>query len=229
LYTVLEQKGPGCMRQRPTIKRLRLELRQQIVSRSIPPGVKLSEAFLSKKWNVSRTPLREVLRQLESEGLVTSHRHKGFMINPITLEDLTQLYPIRISLEGLAGRLATPILSEDAERLKVLDKLCGEMERLFKKGAVEAYISKNNEFHSFIWHSCGNKWLIKILENLDSQVNRFIVKALHVPNRMEKSVQEHREIYEKLKTGNAKAVEKAIQNNHRKSFEDLKREFVNSL
>jgi len=217
------------MRQRPTIERLRSELRQQIVSRSIPPGVKLSEAFLCKKWNVSRTPLREVLRQLESEGLVTSHRHKGFMINAITLEDLTQLYPIRISLEGLAGKLATPILSGDAEKLKVVDKLCAEMERLFKRGDVEAYISKNNEFHSFIWHSCGNKWLIKILENLDSQVNRFIVKALHVPNRIGKSVREHREICEKLKTGNAKAVERAIQNNHRKSFEDLRREFVNSI
>ncbi len=216
------------MRQRLTIERLHAELREQIVNRSMPPGTKLSESALCKKWKISRTPLREVLRQLESEGLVASHRHRGFMINPITLDDVTQLYPIRISLEGLAGRLATPLLSQDPAKLKVLENLCLAMERLFKKGELEDYISKNNEFHSFIWRSCGNKWLIKILENLSSQVNRFMVKSLHVPNRINRSVREHREIYEKLKTGNGKAVEKAIQNNHRKAFEDLRREFVNS-
>ena len=217
------------MHQRLTIDRLHSELRQQIVDRTIPPGTKLSESSLCRHWNISRTPLREVLRQLESEGLVTSQRNKGFMINPITLDDLTQLYPIRISLEGLAGRLATPMLSKDPKKLKVLGRLCTEMERLFRKGDIESYILKNNEFHSFIWHTCGNKWLIRILENLDSHVNRFIVKALHVPNRIDKSVGEHREIYERMRTGNGKAVEKAIQNNHRKAFEDLKREFVNSI
>jgi DNA-binding GntR family transcriptional regulator len=217
------------MRQHLTIERLHSELRQQIVSREIPPGAKLSESLLCRRWNVSRTPLREVLRQLESEGLVTSHRHKGFMINPITLEDLTQLYPIRISLEGLAGRLATPVISGDPKKLKALEKMCVEMERHFKKGEIEAYISVNNEFHSFIWRSCENGWLIKILENLSSQVNRFMVKSLHVPNRIDRSVREHREIYEKLKSGNGKAVEKAIQTNHRKAFEDLRRELVNSI
>ena len=228
MYTIQDTEGPSGMRQRLTIDRLHSELRQQIVSRTIPPGTKLSESSLCRQWNISRTPLREVLRQLESEGLVTSQRNKGFMINPITLDDLTQLYPIRISLEGLAGRLATPSLSKDPKKLKILEKLCTEMERLFRKGDIESYILKNNEFHSFIWHTCGNKWLIRILENLDSHVNRFIVKALHVPNRIGRSVREHREIYERLKTGNGKAVEKAIQNNHRKSFEDLRREFVNS-
>ena len=86
-------------------------------------------------------------------------------------------------------------------------------------------LSEGNEFHSFIWYSCGNKWLIKILENLNSQVHRFIIKALHLPQRMDKSAGEHREIYENLKVGNEKAVEKALQTNHRRAFEALKREF----
>ncbi len=217
------------MRRQLTIDRLHSELRQQIVNRSIPPGAKLSENLLCKKWKVSRTPLREALRGLEAEGLVTSHRYKGFMVNPITLEDVEQLYPIRISLEGLAGKMATPIISGDPKKLKALEKLCKEMERLFRKGDIEAYIAKNNQFHSSIWHSCENKWLIKILENLSSQVNRFIVKALHVPHRVDKSVREHWEIYEKLRMGSGKGVERAIQSNHRKAFEDLKREFVSSI
>ena len=217
------------MPSQPTIDRIHSELRQQIVDRSLSPGARLSENLLCKRWKVSRTPLREVLRRLEAEGLVTSHRYKGFMVNPITLEDVEQLYPIRISLEGLAGRLATPIISGDPKKLKVLEKLCKEMERLFKKGDIEAYIAKNNEFHSYIWHSCENKWLLRILENLKSQVNRFIVKALHVPHRIDKSVREHWEIYERLKMRNGKGVENAIQTNHRKAFEDLKREFINPI
>ena len=214
------------MRSQSTIDRIHSELLQQIVDRSLTPDVKLSENLLSKKWKVSRTPIREVLRRLEAEGLVTSHRYRGFAVNPITLKDIEQLYPIRISLEGLAGKLATPLLSQDPAKLKILENMCVEMERFFRRGEIEAYISKNNEFHSFIWRSCENRWLIKILENLSSQVNRFMVKSLHVPNRINRSVREHREIYEKLKTGNGKAVERAIQTNHRKAFEDLRREFI---
>jgi DNA-binding GntR family transcriptional regulator len=217
------------MKTHPTVNSIYKELRQKIVDRSISPGTKLSENLLSKEWNVSRTPIREVLRRLESEGLVTSYPYRGAVVNTITIEDIDQLYTIRISLEGLAGRLAAPVISGDLQKLKALEKLCREMEALFRKGDIEAYIAKNNEFHSLIWHSCGNKWLIKILGNLSSQVNRFIVKALHVPHRIDKSVREHWEIYEKLKIGNGKAVEKAIQNNHKRAFEDLKREFINPI
>jgi DNA-binding GntR family transcriptional regulator len=190
--------------------RIHSELRQEIIRREIPPGARLSENILSQRWKVSRTPIREVLRRLESEDLVTSHSHKGFVVNQITFEDIEQLYPIRIALEGL-------------------ERLCNDMEKLCNKGDIKAYIKKNNEFHFTIWHSCRNRWLIKILENLSSQVNRFIVRALYVPRRIDKSVQEHREIYKNLSKSNEKGVEKAIQNNHKRAFEDLKREFVKSI
>lgn len=214
------------MKTHPTVNSIYKELRQKIVDRSISPGTKLSENFLSKEWNVSRTPIREVLRRLESEGLVTSYPYKGAVVNTITIEDIEQLYTIRISLEGLAGRLATPVISGDPQKLKALEKLCRDMETLFRKGDIEAYVTKNNEFHSLIWHVCGNKWLIKILENLSSQVNRFIVKALRVPHRIEKSVIEHWKIFEALKMGNARGVEKAIGRNFKNASEDLKKELI---
>jgi DNA-binding GntR family transcriptional regulator len=217
------------MSKKLTIDDICRELRQQIVDRVIPPGTKLTENILCKKWNVSRTPVREALRRLESEGLLTSQRYKGLVVNSITIEDIDQLYTIRICLEGLAGRLATPIISQDPNGLRFLERLCKEMEVLSKKNNTEGYIKKNNEFHSYIWHSCGNKWLIKILENISSQVKRFIVKALYVPRRMEKSVQEHWEIYEKLKALDARSVEEAIGNNHRRALEDLKRELVTRI
>ena len=210
----------------PTIDRIHTELRQQIVGRLIPPGTKLSENVLSKKWNVSRTPIREVLRGLESEGLVTSSRFKGFIVNSISIEDIDHIYTIKISLEGLAGRLATPIISEAPEKMRTIKRLCKEMENFSKKMDVEGYSKKNIEFHVSIWHWCGNPWLTRILDNLSSQLNRFIVNALHVPHRMERSVKEHLKVVEAFEIGNARAVEKSLASHFRRASEDLKKELI---
>ena len=205
------------------------DLRQQIVGRVLLPATKLSEASLCRRWNVSRTPVREVLRRLEAEGLISSARYKGFIVQRITLEDVDQLYTIKISLEGLAGRLATPVFSKDPQKMKELNKLYAEMKVLSKNGDIEAYAKRNNEFHYLVWNSCQNRWLIKILENLSLQIHRFIVNALHVPQRMENSSVEHGEILGKIKKGNGKAVEKAIGNHFRKALEDLRKELVQKI
>ena len=217
------------MRRPPTLDNIYSELRQEIVNRLIPPGAKLSESLLSKRWHVSRTPIREVLRRLEAEGLVTSSRYKGFVVNSISIEDIDQIYTIKMSLEGLAGRLATPIISKDPAKMRGLETLCREMERFSKRADVGGYSRKNFEFHLAVWHWCGNPWLIRILDNLSSQLNRFIVTALHVPNRMPRSVREHWKIAEAFRMGNAKAVEKALANHFRKASEDLKRELVRNV
>jgi DNA-binding GntR family transcriptional regulator len=217
------------MRSHPSIHTIYSGLRKQIVDRSIPPGTKVSEVPLSKRWKVSRTPIREVLRRLEAEGLVTSAPYKGFVVNPISIEDIDHIYTIKRSLEGLAGRLATPIISGDPEKFRTLEKLCKDMEHFSKKGDVKAYDTRNTEFHISIWHWCGNPWLIRILDNLSSQLNRFIVNALHVPNRMGRSVKEHRKVVEAFKMGNPKAVEKALGNHFKKASEDLKMELTRKI
>ncbi|NWF92770.1 MAG: GntR family transcriptional regulator [Syntrophaceae bacterium] len=208
------------------IDRIYSELRQQIVNRSIPPGAKLSETQLSKKWGVSRTPIREVLRRLESEGLVNSSPHRGFIVNSISIEDVDHIYTIKISLEGLAGRLATPIISKDPQKMKAIQNLIREMETHSKRMDVKAYSKKNLQFHISIWNWCGNPWLTKILNHLSSQLNRFIVSALHVPNRMERSVKEHRKIVEAFRMGDARAVEKALGAHFKRASEDLKNELI---
>jgi DNA-binding GntR family transcriptional regulator len=202
------------------------DLRQQIVRRHLLPGTKLSEVSLSRKWNVSRTPVREVLRRLEAEGFLSSERYKGFVVQRITLDDVVQLYTIKISLESLAGRLATPFIFGDPAKLAELEKLCAEMKTFSSKGNVRGYARANHEFHSFFWTVSGNKWLIKILENLDSQVHRFIVNALNIPNRFQSSIHEHLEICEKVRAGDGKGVEKAIGKHHGQALEDLKQELL---
>jgi len=202
------------------------ELRKQIIDRSIPPGTKMTEARLSLQWSVSRTPIREVLRRLESEGLVSSTRFKGFVVDKVNFRDIEELYAIKISLEGLAGRLSTRIILEDQQKLKYLERLCREMETLYKKGDIETYVARNTEFHNYICNSCGNKWLVKFMETVESHVQRFIVKSLHIPNRIGKSVQEHWEIYDKLKMGNSKGVERAIGMHFTSSLNYIRNELM---
>ncbi len=208
------------------IDRIYSELRRRIVDRSLPPGTKLVASTLSKEFQVSRTPVREVLRRLESEGLVSSYEQKGFSVNPITISDIRQLYTIRISLERLVGKLATPIISTVHEKSQVLERLCGEMKDLSEKGDIEGYGIRNNAFHSQIWGATENKWLIRILENINSQTSRFIVTVLHLPTRMERSLREHWDIYATLKGGDQKRAERLLGRHFENALDDIKTELM---
>jgi DNA-binding GntR family transcriptional regulator len=196
----------------------------EIVSRNFPPGMKLSEQLLCNRWNVSRTPIREALRHLESEGFISSSKHKGFVVTSISMHDVEQIYTILMSLDSVAGRLATPVLANDPEKLATLGTLCNEMEELCGTRDIEGYMKKNLEFHSIIFRSSTNDWIINILENLHSHTNRFILNALYIPRRIEKSVQEHREILRCVERGDGKKVEKAIAAHFSKSLKDLRTE-----
>lgn len=203
-------------------------IRMEIVSRNFPPGMKLSEQMLCDRLNVSRTPIREALRHLESEGFISSSKHKGFVVTSISMHDLEQIYTIMINLDSLAGRLATPFIADDSQKLERLRVLCREMQELCEKKDIDGYVKKNLEFHSIIFRSSENTWIIKILENLHSHTNRFIVHALYIPRRIEKSVPEHFEILRCIEKGDEKGVEKAISIHFSRSLDDLKNEISRS-
>ena len=207
-----------------SLKDLCASIRMEIVSRNFPPGMKLSEQLLCNRWNVSRTPIREALRHLESEGFISSSKHKGFVVTSISMHDVEQIYTILMNLDSLAGRLATPTLVNEPEKLASLGTLCTEMQSLCGQRDIEGYMKKNLEFHSTIFRSSENGWMINILENLHSHTNRFILNALYIPRRIEKSVQEHREILRCIEVGDEKGVEKAIAAHFCRSLKDLRTE-----
>lgn len=207
-----------------SLKDLCASIRMEIISRNFPPGMKLSEQILCNRWKVSRTPIREALRHLESEGFISSSKHKGFVVTSISMHDVEQIYTILMSLDSLAGRLATPTLVNEPEKLESLRTLCNEMKELCEKRDVEGYMKRNLDFHSIIFRSSENSWMINILENLHSHTNRFILNALYIPLRIEKSVQEHLEILKCIEKGNEKGVEKAISVHFTRSLNDLRAE-----
>jgi DNA-binding GntR family transcriptional regulator len=207
-----------------SLKELCASIRMEIVSKNFPPGMKLSEQILCNRWKVSRTPIREALRHLESEGFISSSKHKGFVVTSISMHDMEQIYTILMNLDSLAGRLATPSLVNEPKKLESLRTLCNEMKELYERRDIEGYTKKNLEFHSIIFRSSENSWMIKILENLHSHTNRFILNALYIPRRIEKSVQEHLAILRCIEQGDEKGVEKAISAHFSRSLKDLRTE-----
>ena len=206
------------------MKELCASIRMEIVSKNFPPGMKLSEQILCNRWNVSRTPIREALRHLESEGFISSSKHKGFVVTSISMHDVEQIYTIMMNLDSLAGRLATPTLVNQPEKLQTLGALCSEMQELCGQRDIEGYMKMNLEFHSTIFRSSENGWIINILENLHAHTNRFILNALYIPRRIENSVQEHLEILRCIEQGDGKGVEKAIAAHFSRSLKDLRTE-----
>ncbi len=204
-----------------SLQNLCAAIRMEIVGKNFPPGMKLSEQILCNRWKVSRTPIREALRRLESEGFISSSKHKGFVVTSISMHDVEQIYAILMRLDSLAGRLATPTLTNQPEKLQSLRTLCSEMRAICQTRDIEGYMKKNLEFHSIIFRSSESNWVINILENLHSHTNRFILNALYIPRRIEKSVQEHLEILRCIEQGIGKGVEKAIAAHFANSLKDL--------
>jgi len=218
-------EGGGLLDSNPKLNELYDNLRRQIIDRTILPGTKLSENNLGKRWGVSRTPVREVLRRLEAEGLIASEHYKGFYVERITFQDYEQLYTIKINLEGLAGKLATPYFSLPGQMEK-LEALCNEMEPLVASGNSEGYTRINHEFHSFICNASQNRWLIKFIDNINSQVYRFIVNTLQISTRLRTSYAEHLRICEMLRSGNAAAVQREIGNHVYNALQELRKEII---
>ena len=176
-------------------------LKSRIIKGSFKPGDKLFESRIAKQLGVSRTPVREALRGLAAEGFVKMNPNQAIIVNDISIKDLLEVLQIRGILEGLAARLAAPLITE--EKIKVLETCNENMEKFIIKNNVLAFGKESNKFHELILGVCGNGRLAQIRKNLADQIYRFRNISLHIPGRLESALIEHREITEALKQGDA--------------------------
>ncbi len=167
-------------------------LRESIIKRELRPGQKLTEPELAARLGISRTPIREAFRQLESEGFLTVIPRRGAVVSTITAKEIEDFYELKSLLEGYAARMAVEkITDEDIEKLKKINQNLAE---LAEKEQLEGFFAKNDEFHSCFLELCGN---IKLVEIRNSMVKRFLgfrMATLSLPGRLKKSVKQHRKI-----------------------------------
>jgi DNA-binding GntR family transcriptional regulator len=152
------------------------QLKEDILCCQLPPGDHINESSLAKRYGVSRTPVREALRRIMQEGYVEVLPRRGYKITPITINDIQEIFTLRIILEGEAIALATPIISEE-----VLHTLDGFLEEMASKDISQsmdsyrmAYIDANYQFHNAIAKASSNKRLSRMVTSLLEEAARFI-------------------------------------------------------
>lgn len=189
---------------RPLREMVYEELKMQILTGAIIPGTRMMEVELAKEIGVSRTPIREAIRKLEKEGLVTIEPRRGAYASQISTEDMVDILEVRQNMEGLAAFFAASRMTpEQLEELKEVSELYNEA---VKTGEMEEMIKHDTRFHRIIVESCNNKILVKMIEQLQELVLRF--RYIYYDNfkRAENMPDEHYEILHAIETGDADAA-----------------------
>lgn len=181
------------------------EIRRALLRGNLEPGQRLSEPELALKFKTSRSPIREALMRLEHEGFVERLANGRLRVATLDINDLEQLYVVRANVEGLAARLATPLLrTVDLERM---GESVEEMERCVKKRNAAGAIATGQEFHDVIIRECGNQALVEVLEGLRTRINRFRAVVASFKDYDPDRVAEHRRILKALYQRNAEQAE----------------------
>ena len=124
---------------------LEAEVGAELTVEQFKPGEKISESVLAEKFGISRTPVREAIRQLETEGFLTVHPRRGAVISSFTAQDVREFYELKALLEGFAVRKAIPYLTdEDIERMRDLNR---QMVKFVRTGDVQSLFNAHNQFH----------------------------------------------------------------------------------
>jgi len=180
-------------------------IREDILSGKYMPNEELREKTIGEVLGVSRTPVREALRQLELEGLVSIIPNKGAYVVGITQKDMQDIYEIRCRLEGLCARWAAINITK--EQLDELEEIVFRAEFHAKKGNAEQLVELDNEFHETLYKAANSKELKRVLSDFHHYLQRVRKATLTESKRATDSNQEHLMIVEALKEHDADKAE----------------------
>ncbi len=171
-------------------------LRQAILTGELKPGERLMEIHLANKLGVSRTPIREAIRKLELEGLVTMIPRRGAEVAQITEKSMNDVLEVRRAMDALCVELACDrITPEELEQLK---EACDVFEAAVKTRDVKKIAQADVALHDIILRATGNQRLIQLVNNLSEQMYRYRFEYIKDSSQHERLVEEHRVIYQSI-------------------------------
>ena len=154
------------------------KIKEAIIVNDLAPGQEVSESQLAERFDMGKAPLRRALASLTQEGLVQPQSRRGYIIAPLTMKDIHDIWEIRFLLETEAARLAAG--NVDEQYLKSLDRVCKKGYRHRDRASQRAYLSANREFHLAICRASGNARLAKIVEQLIDHMSRMLFLGIVV-------------------------------------------------
>lgn len=180
-------------------------LRNRIFAHELAPGTWIDEQALAEAYGISRTPLREALKVLVSEGLVTLKPRRGCYVTEVTQQDLDQIFPIIALLEGQCAACAAQKMSADDR--EELEAIHDRLERSFEANDIETFFEANQDFHSAVQRLSGNPWLVQVIADLRKVLKLNRHHSLFIQGRLTKSLEEHRAILSALRSGDSSESE----------------------
>lgn len=190
------------------------QLKAEIITGALKPGHYFSETELARRFHVSRTPIREACALLEREGLLQSLPYKGYLVPPITFEDLQKLYQVQLIVESACAELAAHAI--DPEHLTMLEQLCRASYTFEDRKSYFAFIRANFRFHTLIAEVTGNDLLLEIVRDVENKLQRFFYQTIGLGAYGPLLVEEHTAIVQALRDGDPhrarRAMERHIQN-----------------
>jgi DNA-binding GntR family transcriptional regulator len=180
-------------------------IRDLISYGNLHPGERLIETDLAQQFKSSRSPIREALRQLESEGLIRSESNKGYTVTKLSPKDVEEIYNIRVLLEGYAAHLTVRSITK--QQIKYLETLNSRLKTAAEKSDLKEWLEANTLFHRFFFDYCGNANLAFILQILQRRIHRYLFMIVQIPGHFATYLDQHDGILEGCKQGDPATTE----------------------
>ncbi|MEM9601589.1 MAG: GntR family transcriptional regulator [Pseudomonadota bacterium] len=174
-------------------------IKKEIHEGLLRPGDQLEESELARKFDVSRTPVREAIRSLVESGLLETRSRKGAFVRTLSAKQVNDLFEVAAELEGLACRLAAERLTDSAAGL-IQDGYDACSKAAVKNDAT-AYAAANLAFHRSIHEASSNDWLIEELSEIETRINPYRAMPYRMRNRLAQSIKEHEAIRSAIEEG----------------------------
>jgi len=198
-----------------------------IVEAELAPGERIAEAALCEQLGVSRTPLREALKVLASEGLIDLLPNRGTRVSRFTAKEIGELFEVLSGIERMAGELAAERAADtDIEKLR---KFQVQMEMHHRDDQRHEYFELNRQVHEFIVHMSNNAVLVATHANLMMKVQRARYLAIMSRGRWDESVREHAEICEAIAAHDSARAGAIIMNHVRETGDVVRETFQSAM
>lgn len=194
-------------------------IREDILNGVYKENDELKEMAIGAELGVSRTPVREALRQLELEGLVKIIPNKGAYVIGISSKDLKDIYEIRARLEGLCARWAAK--NATREDIIRLDEISDLTEFQYEKKKFDKVLELDNEFHEMLYQMADSKMLYRTLSDFHHYLEIIRKKTLSSNERVSHSIKEHRNIIDSIKAGDEDMAEQLAMQHMKNTIDNI--------
>lgn len=184
-------------------------IRAMILQGLIAKGEKIGETHLCQTLGISRTPLREALRLLSSEGLIDLIPNRGAYVAQPSMQDVKELFEVMAILEGACARVIAERMTR-SDFVKI-ERLHGKLEKYFAVRDHERYLKVNHQFHALVQEMAGNRILNEVISGLRDKIQLYRYRQLYQPDRFQASISEHRDLLEALRRRDPAAAESLMK------------------